>query len=292
MSLGHWRTEMVPVEYLLNFLKEDTPFGDITSESVVPDVDCRAVITVEEPAVIAGVAEAGALFRHYGITVECAAADGAPVEQGDVILTVSGNARKILTIERTALNIIGRMSGVATMTRRFVSIVQNVRPGCRIAATRKTCPGFRLLDKKAVSLGGGDPHRWSLSDGILIKDNHLSFTSIPEAVAHARERSLYQRIEVEVSTVEDAMLAARAGADIIMLDNMTPDAVGNVVKTLTREGLRDRVTIEVSGGIDEDTLARYAVCGTDVISIGALTHSVRNISVHLDIVKTDPGKTQ
>lgn len=276
---------MVPVEYLLNFLREDTPFGDITSESVVPECDCRAVISTEQTAVIAGLAEAGALFRYHGITIEGSSRDGAMVSAGEHVLTVYGRAGMILTIERTALNIIGRMSGIATQTNRYVSIVNRIRPECRIAATRKTCPGFRILDKKAVILGGGDPHRWSLSDGVLIKDNHLSLIGLSDAIARAKSRSLYQRIEVEVSTAEDAVLAARTGAGIIMLDNMTPENVSRTIDILKLQGLRDRVILEVSGGIDEDTLPRYAPTGVDVISIGALTHSVKNISVHLDIVK-------
>jgi nicotinate-nucleotide pyrophosphorylase (carboxylating) len=183
------------------------------------------------------------------------------------------------------------MSGIATQTQYYLSIVKKIRPGCRIAATRKTAPGLRALDKKAVLLGGGDPHRWTLSDGILIKDNHLSFTSIPEAIGRAKERSLYQRIEVEVNTPEDAVIAATAGADIIMLDNMNLETVDATTHLLQQNGLRDRIIIEVSGGIDEISLQRFAACDVDVISIGALTHSVRNISVHLDIIRKDVIKT-
>ena len=279
---------MVPIEYLQNFLREDAPFGDITSGTVIPDLDCRAVITTEEPAVIAGLDEAAALFRYNGIKAWLPVKDGSDVAAGEEILTLSGNARVILTIERTALNIIGRMSGIATMTRHFTVIAHRVRPDCRIAATRKTCPGFRVLDKKAVLLGGGDPHRWSLSDGILIKDNHLALVSIPDAIARARARSRYHCIEIEVGEAEDAVLAARAGADIIMLDNMAPDVVQATVDRLTLEGLRDRVALEVSGGIDEDSLPRFAACGIDIISIGSLTHSVKNIPVHLDVIGEGP----
>jgi nicotinate-nucleotide pyrophosphorylase (carboxylating) len=274
---------MVTIEYLQNFLKEDAPFGDITSQTVVPDVECRAVITAEEPAVIAGLAEAGILFRSCAVTVEEPVRDGANVTTGDVVLSLHGNARRILTIERTALNILGRMSGIATTTRRFTEAVRAVSPSCRIAATRKTCPGFRELDKKAVMIGGGDPHRWSLSDGILIKDNHLRLVSIPDAVARAQACSSYHIIEVEVSSAEDAVIAAGAGADVIMLDNMSPDQVQETIGVLKSRGLREKVTIEISGGIDADSLLEYAKKGVDIISIGALTHSVRNIALHLDI---------
>lgn len=134
-------------------------------------------------------------------------------------------------------------------------------------------------------IGGGDPHRWSLSDGILIKDNHLSFNTIPEAVAKARSHSRYHIVEIEVSSEDDAILAARSGADIIMLDNMNPESVRRTTSRLGNEGLRDSITVEVSGGIDEDSLSRFADSGVDIISIGALTHSVKNVPLHLDIIR-------
>ncbi len=277
---------MVPIEYLLNFLREDAPFGDVTTESIIPDTTCRAVITTEQPAVIAGLEEAAALYRYHNVHVETPVLDGSVVTSGDTVLDLQGNAKTILTIERTALNIIGRMSGIATMTHRYVEKVQSVRPSCRIAATRKTCPGFRALDKKAVRIGGGDPHRWSLSDGILIKDNHLALVSLPDAIERAKGRSSYHVVEVEVSSCSDAVLAAKAGADVVMLDNMSPDQVRETVISLKKEGIRDRIKLEISGGIDEDVLPRYASEEIDVISIGALTHSVKNISVHLDILDT------
>ncbi len=278
---------MVPVEYLQNLLKEDAPFGDITSESVLPDITIHATISAEQPAVIAGLAEAAALFRCNGVAAELPVQDGSRVQAGDVVLALQGPAKMILTIERTALNIIGRMSGIATATSWYGERVRTVNQSCRIAATRKTCPGFRLLDKKAVMTGGGDPHRWSLSDGILIKDNHLSLVSLPDAIERARRRSAYNTVEIEVTRAEDAVLAARAGADIVMLDNMTPEDVRETIRRLQEKVLRDRVRIEVSGGIDPDSVISYAREGVDIISIGALTHSVRNVSVHLDITAHD-----
>lgn len=278
---------MATLEYLLNILHEDCPFGDITSDSVIPDLVCRAVITSEQPAVIAGLAEASALFQHHGVTVECPVEDGARVTPGTVVLELRGRARMILLVERTALNIIGRMSGIATMTRHYVELARKASPSCRIAATRKTCPGFRELDKKAVFLGGGDPHRWSLSDGILIKDNHLALVSIPDAIARAKTMSSYHIVEIEVTSENDAVSAASAGADIVMLDNMSPEEVRATIKTLERNGLRERVFIELSGSITEETLPRFAGTGADIISIGALTHSAKNISVSLDIVRMD-----
>lgn len=275
---------MVPVDYLQKLLQEDIPHGDITSESVIPqDITCNAVITAEEPAIIAGLEETAALCRYNGIDTRMMVPDGSSVRAGDPLLSLQGPARTILTLERTVLNIIGRMSGIATTTRQYVEKVHSINPSCRIAATRKTCPGIRLLDKKAVMIGGGEPHRWSLSDGILIKDNHLSLVSIPEAISRARARSLYYQIEVEVSSAADALLAARNGADVVMLDNMSPGEVRETVENLRLENVRDHITVEISGGIDADSVLAYAREGVDVISIGALTHSVRNVSVHLDI---------
>jgi len=200
-------------------------------------------------------------------------------------MDLEGPARAILLLERTALNIIGRMSGIATATREAVERVSRVSKGVRVAATRKTAPGLRVLDKKAVILGGGDPHRCTLSDMILIKDNHLALVPLPEAIRRAKARSRYLMIEVEVETVEDAVTAAEAGARVIMLDNMTPEDVKAAVEALKREGLRERVTLEVSGGVDGADLAVYAATGVDIISMGALTHTVRNFDVSLDILK-------
>ena len=159
----------IPVQHLLRFIEEDCPFGDITSQAIIPDGSCRAAVRAEQDGIIAGIGEASALFRHFGIMAEPGKQDGDAVSAHDIVLSLAGSAKGILLVERTALNIIGRMSGIATETRKLVEIVSSVNPRCRIAATRKTCPGFRALDKKAVQLGGGDPHRTTLSDGFLIR---------------------------------------------------------------------------------------------------------------------------
>ena len=276
---------MIPIEDLLRFIREDAPWGDVTSETVVPDVTCRAIVRAKSQGVVAGLSEARRLFEHFGVTVRERSADGRAVAPGTVLLDLDGPARAILLVERTALNIIGRMSGIATRTREAVKAVRAVSPDVRVAATRKTAPGLRALDKKAVILGGGDPHRYTLSDMVLIKDNHLALTPLAEAIRRAKEESLYRVVEVEVETVEDAVTAAGAGADIVLLDNMTPDTVREAVRALAGRGLRDRLTLEVSGGVGEDTLAGYAATGVDIISMGALTHTVRNFDVSLDILK-------
>ncbi|MEI7857918.1 MAG: carboxylating nicotinate-nucleotide diphosphorylase [Methanomicrobiales archaeon] len=274
---------MVLLNYLLRFIDEDVPNGDLTSDSVIPDMCCRAEISSEQAGIIAGLREAEMLFSHYGVTVEAVAYDGEMVTSGENLLILRGDAKKILLVERTALNIIGRMSGIATRTREMVNIVSAVHGHCRIAATRKTSPGFRALDKKAVQIGGGDPHRDNLSDGILIKDNHLALVSVKNAIAAARKTTLYKKIEVEVETTDDALLAASEGADIILLDNMNHEQVKITLDALRDNGLRDRVTIELSGGIDGTTIHDFALLNIDVISMGALTHTVRNFSVKLEI---------
>lgn len=278
---------MVTVEYLLNFIREDAPFGDITSETIIPEIECNARISIESPAVVAGLEEASALFRYFEVDVDQPVTDGSDVRSGDTLLTLQGPAKKILLVERTALNIIGRMSGIATATREFVELVHRVNPSCRVAATRKTCPGLRELDKKAVSLGGGDPHRANLSDGILIKDNHLAIVSLDNALSIAQSRSPRYKVEVEVETSKDAVRAAQSGSDVIMFDNMSPRQVQKSLDALIQKGLRDRVIIEISGGIDTGTIVEYASLGVDVISIGALTHSVKNIPVHLEIQSSE-----
>jgi nicotinate-nucleotide pyrophosphorylase len=275
---------MTMLNHLLQFVDEDAPSGDVTSDSVIPDITCEAVIKSEQDGIIAGLEEAAELFSHFEVSVKFLAKDGNKVSMNDSLLLLRGDAKKILLIERTALNIIGRMSGIATQTRRLAGLVTSVNPSCRIAATRKTCPGFRILDKKAVTIGGGDPHRMNLSDGILIKDNHLALVPLGTAIMAAKKKTAYKKIEVEVETQKNALIAAKKGADVIMLDNMSPAQIVRTLKLLKREELRDRVIIEISGGIDEQSLPRYAALDVNVISLGGLTHSVKNLSVTLEII--------
>jgi nicotinate-nucleotide pyrophosphorylase (carboxylating) len=272
------------LKYMLRFIEEDAPFGDITSSVVIPDITCNAIMRAEQGGIIAGLTEVSTLCSYFGINVKLDAEDGDLVSKNDMILSLSGDAKKILLVERTALNIIGRMSSIATQTRKMVDIVSSVNPHCRVAATRKTCPGFQIFDKKAVQIGGGDPHRMNLSDGILIKDNHLALVPLISAIRAAKTVSMYKKIEVEVETSDDALIAATAGADIIMLDNMTPDQVAHAVVLLKREGMRDRILIELSGGITDRSLINYAALDVDAISLGFLTHSVCNFSVNLEII--------
>jgi nicotinate-nucleotide pyrophosphorylase (carboxylating) len=274
---------MVPLSYLLRFIEEDAPFGDITSEAVIPEgMRAKAIIIAKQEGVIAGVEEAKALFEHFGVEVEVKKRDGESVKRGEVVLELEGNARAILLVERTALNVMGRMSGISTEVRKLVEKVRVVNPRAKVAGTRKTL--LRPIDKRALLIGGGEPHRFSLSDAILIKDNHLALVPLEEAIKRAKEFSVYKVVEVEVESLEDALKAARAGADVIMLDNMKPEEIAEVIETLKREGLRERIKIEVSGGITPENITEYAKLDVDVISLGYLTHSVKNFDVSLEII--------
>ena len=276
---------MKPLDVLLTYVDEDSPHGDITSDVVIPDVTCSATIKAEDKGIVAGLEEAKLLFSHFGVLVHSGVRDGDEVCRGDELLSIQGNARTVLLLERTVLNIIGRMSGVATQTRMMAGIVSAVNKKCRVAATRKTCPGFRVFDKKAVTIGGGEPHRFSLSDGFLIKDNHLVLVPLRDAVHAAKKATLYKKIEVEAESPEAALEAARAGADILLLDNMNYEMVKDTLDMLVQCGLREHLIVEVSGGINEKNLKEFASLDVDTISIGALTHTVRNFSVNLEIIK-------
>jgi nicotinate-nucleotide pyrophosphorylase (carboxylating) len=275
---------LTDLDHLLSFIKEDAPLGDITSEAIIGDVWCHAVIITKEDGVIAGLEETKLLFQHFGVKVKQYARDGDTVIRGTVVMELDGQARSILLIERTALNIIGRMSGIATRTRIMTTMLENTGCSCRISATRKTAPGLRELDKRAVVLGGGEPHRTNLSDGILIKDNHLALVPLEQAVRSAKQVTSFRRVEVEVLNSAEAVAAAGAGADILLLDNMTPDMVKSTVALLKEKGLREALLIEVSGGITEENLISYGLLGVDLLSSGALTHSVRNFDVSLEII--------
>jgi nicotinate-nucleotide pyrophosphorylase (carboxylating) len=274
----------VPLSHLLGFIEEDAPAGDLTSSALAPLGRCRAEIRAKEAGVVAGIEEASALFSHFGITVEPGLADGDACPDSSLVLALEGDAGKILLVERTALNILTRMSGIATATRGLVEIARKASPALRVAATRKTCPGMRALDKKAVVLGGGEAHRATLSDAILIKDNHLQLVPLEEAVRRARAAAPQERVEVEVTGGRDAVRAAKAGAGVIMFDNMDPESIGEAVRELTERGLRGQVLLEASGGIGAGNLEEYARLGLDRVSVGALTHSARALDLSLEIV--------
>ncbi|MDF2956012.1 carboxylating nicotinate-nucleotide diphosphorylase [Candidatus Alkanophaga liquidiphilum] len=271
------------------FLREDLE-GVEVYPFMPPEVaerECIAeVVLGSERCVLAGLAEAMQVFEYFGVRAASQFKDGAVVGKGQVILRVEGTGVGVLSAERLALNFLGKMSGIATLTAEFVRAARQMNERVRIAGTRKTTPGFRKYEKKAVLLGGGDPHRLGLYDAIIIKDNHLKLMSLEDAVREARRRcSFTRKIEVEVESVEDAVRAAELGVDIIMLDNMTASEVRRVVEELQHLRLREKVILEVSGEITLENVVDFAAAGVDVISIGMLTHSAKAINFSLEIVK-------
>jgi nicotinate-nucleotide pyrophosphorylase (carboxylating) len=225
------------------------------------------------------------VFEILGCDVVFHASDGESVSPGDTLIEIEGSARALLSGERTALNIVGRMAGIATGVAEAQRIASEASSSVRVAATRKTLPGLRELDKKAVSLGGGDTHRLRLDDCVLIKDNHLELVpSITDAVRKAKAHvSFTKKIEVEVRNLVEAEEAAEAGADIIMFDNMSPGEICICLDALKERGLHGGRLFEASGGITHENLAEYAGSGVDIVSMGSLTHSVRSLDVKLEI---------
>jgi nicotinate-nucleotide pyrophosphorylase (carboxylating) len=273
-------------EKIREFLEEDIGHGDITSSSLIEaDQKAKARLFFREAGVAAGLEEAAMVFEILGCEVVAHASDGESVSPGDTLMEIEGPARAILSGERTALNIVGRMAGIATAVAEAQRIASEASPSVRIASTRKTLPGLRELDKKAVSLGGGDTHRLRLDDCVLIKDNHLELVpSITDAVGRARERvSFTKKIEVEVRNLAEAAEAAEAGADIIMFDNMSPGEIRICLDALKERGLHVGRLFEASGGITHENLVEYAGSGVDIVSMGSLTHSVRSLNVKLEI---------
>ncbi len=269
-----------------DFLKEDVGYGDITSMALIDGRQrARARLFFQEDGVTAGLREAAAIFDYLGCKAELHEDEGLWVPSGKILMEIDGQARTLLEGERTVLNLVGRMAGIATTVAEAVSKASQVRPGIRVAATRKTAPGLRDLDKRAVELGGGDTHRFRLDDCVLIKDNHLNFgLTIGEAIERARLRvSFTKKLEVEVRTLGDAVEAVQEGADIIMFDNMSPDEIRACLSTLEEKGLKEGRLFEASGGINLDNIEEYASTGVDILSLGCFTHSVRSLNVKLEI---------
>jgi len=262
-------------------LEEDAGLGDLTSRAIFPaDHRSRAVIEAGQDLVVCGLAVAARVFERADAALQVSplAADGDRVKKGAAVLRIEGPTIGILTAERTALNFLQRLSGIATQARRFADAA---RPfGVRLVDTRKTTPGFRALEKHAVRCGGCHNHRSSLGEHVLIKDNHIAAAgSLSKAVVLARGSAPHTaKIEVEVGTLAEVNEACRIGADVILLDNMTPAEVRAAVAAVA-----GRATVEVSGGVRFETLAAYAVPGVDVISVGALTHSAPAADLSLTI---------
>ena len=264
-----------------SFLAEDIGRGDLTSESIFSEADTGgARLVSRQECIVAGAGTVAAeVFRVQNPAIETInpVADGTAAHPGDVLLTVRGPVVDLLKAERVALNLLQRLSGIATLTARFVEQVRGHR--ARITDTRKTTPGLRMLEKYAVQAGGGSNHRFNLTDGVLIKDNHIAACgSITEAVARVRTKVPHTiRIEVETENIEQVRECLACRVDIIMLDNMGPQAMQEAVACID-----GRALVEASGGVNLDTVAGIAATGVDIISIGALTHSAPGCDIGMD----------
>jgi nicotinate-nucleotide pyrophosphorylase (carboxylating) len=268
-----------------DYLPEDLGKGDVTTEALITDERARANLIAREDCILAGVEEAARIFEHQGLVLRHFCSDGDSIRPGTVVMEISGSAKGILKTERLALNFIIRMSGMATLTRQLVEKCKTINPDVKIAATRKTTPGFRKYEKKAVELGGGIRHREGLYDQILIKDNHLQFTeSITDAVRKARESGLSKIIEIEVVDLSGAIEAAKAGAEIIMLDNMQPEEVREAARSI--RDINSQIEIEISGGVTPENITSYAEFA-DRISLGWLTHSAKACDFSIEIIEVD-----
>jgi nicotinate-nucleotide pyrophosphorylase (carboxylating) len=263
-------------------LREDIGHGDITSDLTVDDRFVSAKIMAKEPFVLAGMPFVSEVFKLLDITsqVEIYFDEGSRLAKGDIVAHVSGSAKTLLAGERTSLNILQRLSGIATITAAFVEKVRGLP--VKIVDTRKTAPGLRFLEKYAVRAGGGFNHRFGLFDGILIKDNHISIAGgVREAITLAKKANHLLRIEVEVKNVDEAVVALKSGADVIMLDNMSTGDMKRAVEAL-RAGNR-AVLIEASGSVGLDNVREVAETGVDIISVGAITHSARAVDISMKI---------
>jgi nicotinate-nucleotide pyrophosphorylase (carboxylating) len=272
-------------EILNNFLQEDIGAGDITSDNIIPtDLKARAEIVCKSRfAIVCGLEEASVIFDICGCKSDVLVRDGSKIVKGTVVMNVSGYARAILKAERTVLNILMRMSGIATDTRRMVDIAK----GVSILATRKTAPGLRYFDKKAVVFGGGATHRMRLDDMVLIKDNHIELVSdLRKCIKLARENvGSSIKVECEARTKKEALTAAAAEADAVMLDNFTPRQAQKTIRAIRQMKLRNNIKIELSGGINQNNIRCYSKTKPDFISIGYITHSSKAINFSLEIMK-------
>jgi nicotinate-nucleotide pyrophosphorylase (carboxylating) len=263
---------------LLQFLAEDIGKGDITS-NLLPKKKITVKIISRENAIVAGVSYAKEIFKLKGCNSKILKKDGSKIKPNQTIMIISGNAGNILTCERTALNLLTRMSGIATQTN---NLVKKIPKKTKLYATRKTAPGLRYFDKEAVEIGGGKKHRLTLDEMVMIKDNHIAIgDSLLSLIKKTKKK--YKKFEVEVENTSDAVLAAKEGATIIMLDNFTPAQIKKTIQTLKNQKLRNKVLLEASGGITTKNISKYGQTEVDIISVGSITNSVKGIDMSLEI---------
>lgn len=276
-------------EALVKFLHEDIGTGDVTSNCLIPhDLHSRAQIICKnkKSAIVCGLEEISSVFELCGCNTKTLVSDGSWVQKGTVVMTIEGKTRSILKAERTALNLIMRMSGIASETRYIKDAIVDLSDSVVIASTRKTAPGLRFFDKKAVTIGGGYSHRIRLDDMVLIKDNHLAIIgSVTKSVEIAKKKVASSvTIECEANNSNEVIEAITAGADIVMLDNFSPEEAAKIIKEITRMGIREKVKLEISGGITMQNIRDYAKEQPDIISVGFLTHSPKAVDFSLEII--------
>ena len=274
---------------LVKFLHEDIGTGDVTSNCLIPqDLHSRAQVICKnnKSAVVCGLEEMSLVFDLCGCNTKTLVSDGSWVQKGTVVMTIEGKTRSILKAERTALNLIMRMSGIASETRYMKDAIVDLSDSVIIASTRKTAPGLRFFDKKAVTIGGGNSHRIRLDDMVLIKDNHIAITgSVRKSIEIAKKKAASSiTIECEAKNSDEVIEAITAGADIVMLDNFSPEEAAKIIKELSRMGIREKVKLEISGGITMQNIREYAKEHPDIISVGFLTHSPKAIDFSLEII--------
>jgi len=267
-----------PKKQLSQFLAEDIGKGDITSQ-LLSKKKITVKIISRENAVVAGTKYAKEIFAIKGCKAKIISKDGTKIKPNQKIIEITGNADKILTCERTALNILTRMSGIATQTNE---LVKKIPKKTKLYATRKTAPGLRYFDKEAVKIGGGEKHRLRLDEMVMIKDNHIAVEQSLLSLINKTKKK-YRKFEVEVENTNDAVLAAEKGATIIMLDNFSPIQIIKTVKVLKNKKLRNKVLLEASGGINSKNISKYGKTGVDIISIGSITNSVKGIDFSLEV---------
>ncbi|MFW5935805.1 MAG: carboxylating nicotinate-nucleotide diphosphorylase [Candidatus Hadarchaeota archaeon] len=267
---------------LKRYFEEDLSLGEVTG---VLKTETRANIISGGKGVIAGVEVARTAFEMFNVDIVYSIGDGDQVEPKDLIMQVEGNSKDIMMAERTILNILMRMSGIATTTSKIVEKAKKHNPPIIVAATRKNTPGFRFLEKMAVRIGGGATHRLSLGDCVLVKDTHVKIAGgVEQAIDIAKKADFTKKIEVEVSSSQDLLLAVEKGVDIVMLDNMSPEEIRQAVQLLQEKGLRDKITIEASGGINMENMEDYASTGVDIISSSFITLYSPPLDLSLEIV--------
>lgn len=266
------------------FLEEDLGDGDVTCRIFLPKKDAKAIITCEQDACIAGIEEAAGIFALLGVRTEAVCRDGDTVEAGTVVMRAEGDMGALMSAERTALNFLMRMSGISDETHRLATAMDSLSSGTRIAATRKTTPGFRYFEKKAVAIGGGWTHRWGLYDMVMVKDNHIAAAGGIDAIAERmKDVPPGIKVEIEVLDHDEGVAAAKAGADIVMADHFPPEEVRRLRDDLRR--INPDILVEASGNITAETALDFAGCA-DIVSLGELTHSVRAVHFSMDIVRS------